>query len=389
MNVLNEKMTLISINISTFSGYRRATREHIAALGGTLPTSGAITEGSIKVFPCDGTKALQTARRGIFRKLQSRGIKSLGSQNVFSVLTSELPEIEKEIADAEAEYVAERATLEADYEQIFEAHVAANPEADAIIRSLKVDRVTAIAKCRFAKDIFRIAPFVREGESEQECVDGIVRGLGRQLYEEISADMEKLLKNDAFATNQRVGQKSLRPLKSAIQKMAKFSFLDSSVEGAITMVSDILKSLPQEGYIEGQWFVTLERLVEVMSDTDTLLNAASKVKNGVPVCNVLFPPAPALVVEAPVVEEVVQSAAESTEEIPDAPVVVPPVSVAPKAVVMLPPIPVANVQAFNKAADVKVTEKLSQMGIAPPPGLVRAAPVLKPREALKTNSLMF
>jgi hypothetical protein len=267
--------------------------------------------------------------------------------------------------------------------------VAANPEADAIIRSLKVDRVTAIAKCRFSTDVFRIAPFVREGESEEDCVEGIVRGLGRQLYEEISSDMDKLLKNDAFAKNQRVGQKSLRPLKSAIQKMTKLSFLDSSVEGAITMVSDILKSMPQEGYIEGQYFVTLERLVEVMSDTDSLLNAASKVKNGVPVCNVLFPPAPVPVVEAPVVEEVVQSATETTEAIPDAPVVVPPVSVAPKAVVMLPPIPVANVQAFNKAEDVKVTEKLSQMGIAPPPGLVRAAPVLKPREALKTNSLMF
>ena len=84
-DVLNEKLTLVSINISTFSGYRRATREHIAALGGSLPASAAITEGSIKVFPCDGTKALQTVRRGIFRKLQAKGVRALGSQNVFAV----------------------------------------------------------------------------------------------------------------------------------------------------------------------------------------------------------------------------------------------------------------------------------------------------------------
>ena len=64
-DVLNEKLTLVSINISTFSGYRRATREHIAALGGTLPASEAITEGSIKVFPSEGTKALLTVRRGV------------------------------------------------------------------------------------------------------------------------------------------------------------------------------------------------------------------------------------------------------------------------------------------------------------------------------------
>lgn len=388
-DVLNEKLTLVSINISTFSGYRRATREHIAALGGTLPASAAITEGSIKVFPCDGTKALQTVRRGVFRKLQAKGVKALGSQNVFAVLTTDLPVIEKEIADAQAEYVAERDALEANYEQIFEAHVASNIEAETIIRSLKVDQATAIAKCRFSSDVFKIAPFVREGQSEEEGVEGIVRGLGRQLYEEISYEMEKLLKNDAFAKNQRVGQKTLRPLKAAIQKMKKLSFLDPSVEGAISLVADILKVLPQEGYIQGQSFVTLEKLVEVMSDTDALLNAASKVKNGTPACDVLFPPMPVQAVEATVVEEAVQPAAESPEAVPVAPVVVPPASVAPHQVVMLPPIPAAGVAAFNRGEDSRMTEKLGQLGIVPLAVPVRAAPVLKPREALKTNALMF
>lgn len=391
-DVLNEKLTLVSINISTFSGYRRATREHIAALGGNLPASAAITEGSIKVFPGDGTKALQTVRRGVFRKLQAKGVKALGSQNVFAVLTDELPEIEKEIADAKAEYKTERDALEANYDQMFEDHVAANPEADAIIRSLKVDRATAIAKCRFSNDVFKIAPFVREGQSEEEGVEGIVRGLGRQLYEEISSEMEKLLKNDAFAKHQRVGQKSLRPLKAAVQKMKKLSFLDPSVEGAITLITDILKALPQEGYIQGQSFVTLEKLVETSSDTDALLNAASKVKNGVPACDVLFPPMPVQAVQAveePAVEEAVQ-AAESTEAVPVAPVAVPPASVSPQQqVVMLPPVPASAVPAFNKAEDVRIKEKLGQMGIKTPPAPVRAAPVLKPREALKANALMF
>ena len=391
-DVLNEKLTLVSINISTFSGYRRATRDHIAALGGSLPASAAITEGSIKVFPGDGTKALQTVRRGVFRKLQAKGVKALGSQNVFAVLTEDLPGIEKEIADAQAEYKAERDALEANYDQMFEGHMAANPEAEAIIRSLKVERATAIAKCRFSSDVFKIAPFVREGQSEEEGVEGIVRGLGRQLYEEISSEMEKLLKNDAFAKHQRVGQKSLRPLKAAVQKMKKLSFLDPSVEGAITLITDILKALPQEGYIQGQSFVTLEKLVETSSDTDALLNAASKVKNGVPACDVLFPPMPVQAVQAveePAVEEAVQ-AAESTEAVPVPPVAVPPASVSPQQqVVMLPPVPPSAVPAFNKAEDVRIKEKLGQMGIKTPPAPVRAAPVLKPREALKANALMF
>ncbi len=380
-DVLNEKLTLVSINISTFSGYRRATREHIAALGGSLPASAAITEGSIKVFPCDGTKALQTVRRGVFRKLQAKGVKALGSQNVFAVLTDELPEIEKDIIDAQAEYVVERNALEANYDQIFDDHVAANPEAETIIRSLKVDRAAAIAKCRFSSDVFKIAPFLREGQSEEEGVEGIVRGLGRQLYEEIASDMEKLLKSDPFAVNHKVGQKSLRPLKAAIQKMKKLSFLDPSVEGAVALIGDILKALPQEGYIQGQSFVALERLVEVVSDTDQLLNAASKVKNGVPACDVLFPPVPVQAVEvevaATVVEEAVQPAADAIPAVPVAPVVV------PQQVVMLPPVPASGV------SETRVKERLGQLGITPMPAPVRAAPVLRPREALKTNSLMF
>ena len=375
-DVLNEKLTLVSINISTFSGYRRATREHIAALGGSLPASAAVTEGSIKVFPGDGTKALQTVRRGVFRKLQAKGVKALGSQNVFAILTDELPEIEKEIAGAQAEYNAERDALEANYEQLFEDHVAANPEAETIIRSLKVDRATVIARCRFSSDVFKIAPFVREGQSEEEGIEGIVRGLGRQLYEEIASEMDKLLKNDAFVQNQRVGQKSLRPLKAAVQKMKKLSFLDPSVEGAVSLITDILKALPQEGYIQGQAFVTLEKLVETVSDTDALLNAASKVKNGIPACDVLFPPMP--VVVAPVEEAVAVT-----------PVVVPPVSVSPQQLVALQPVPAPVAPAFTKGKDVRLPGNPGQMGLPPQPAAVRVSPVLKPRASLKSNALMF
>lgn len=422
--VLNEKITLVSVNISAFSGYRRATREHIAALGGTLPASKAITEGSIKVFPCDGTKALQSVRRGVFRKLQTRGIRALGSQNVYAVLTDELAAIEKEIADAEAEFGAELTNLEAEYENIFEAHVAANASAETIIRSLKVDKANAIARCRFSTNVFKISPFVREGETEEESVEGIVRGLGRQLYEEISAEMEKLSKNEAFE-RQKVGQKTLRPIKAALVKMTKLSFLDPSVTGAITLVQDTLKSLPPEGYIQGDPYLTLVRLVDIMSDTDELLNAASKVRNGVAACDVLYPPAvvePIAVVAGAVavasqavdvepvvaVSDTVQNAAPVRTEVaqevaveaqptvelvvvkPVVPEVAPIVSEAAPAVevavvaqpvVTMPPIQIAGVE--------KTAEKRMPIIVPSLPGRVPPAPVLRPMSSLKSNSLIF
>ena len=373
MNVadLNQKITLISLSIGLWSGYRRATREHIAQLGGSLPDCGAITEGSIKVFPNEGTKSLQTVRRAAFRKLQAHGVRALGSQNIFAVLTDDLPEIEKEMAESRDEFEVERSQLESNYEQLFEAHVAQNPLAEAIIRSLKVDGQTVVSRCRFHSDTFKISPLVREGETEEEGVEGIVRGLGRQLYEEISGEMEKLLKNEAFV-RQRVGQKTLRPIKACVKKMQKLSFLDGSIAGAVALISDTLSALPTEGYIESQPFKLLEKLVEVMSETDALLNAASKVANGVPACDVLFPPTPLLVQEAATVEETevvtVTEAKAETEAVIE--VVSPP---APQ-VRTLPPIPgLPKAQPF-------VSRPLPQ---------INPSVKLKPMDSLKSNALMF
>lgn len=390
-DVLNEKLTLVAANISTFSGYKRATRADIAALGGSLPVSDAITEGSIKVFPtgnplknqANGSNLplaeMQTTRRNLFRKLQQKGVKALGSSNVFAILTEDLPEIEREIAEAEIEFDAQLAKLDQDYDQIFEDHVQRNLKAEAILRRLKVDRITALSKCHFSKDVFRIAPFVREGETEEQGVEGIIRGLGRQLYEEVAASMAKLLENDAFE-KQRVGQKTLRPLKEATKKLKKLSFLDPTVEGAISLVDDTLKQLPQNGYIEGQHFVTLEKLVEAMSDTDTLINAASRVKNGLAVADVLFPPVVAPVVPVAEVAEVVETVpvavSAQPEEVPVAEVapVVPVATVVPvvsAVAVMLPPV------TLPKPSGLSSLSGLSQL------------PALKPRDALKSNSLMF
>jgi len=287
-DVLDDKLALVSLSFGMFGGYRRATPEHIKKLGGKLPKSKAITEGSIKIFPGDALKDFCTIRRGLFRDIGKMAIKALDSRSVFAVPRNELPAVEKLIADAAQEYSDAVAQLDANYDALFEKHVAANKEADAIIRSLKVGRVDAVAKCHFKEHIFQIKPFVREGESKEEGVDAIVRGLGRQLFDEVAMEMVKLEENDAFKRS-KVGQKSLRPIKAAAEKLEKFTFLDDAVQGAIDLVANTLAMLPREGYIEGAEFKTLQRLVQVMSDTDDLVNAASKVKNGIQVIDVLFP----------------------------------------------------------------------------------------------------
>ena len=293
--VLDEKIALVSISLGMFGGYRRLNREQIVALGGQLPNSEAVTEGSIKVFPNAPMKPFHTIRRGLFRKVAAKGIKALGSSNVFAVPKAALESIEKEINDADGQYAVERTKLDGHYEDLFEAHVAKNPSAETLIRSKKVDRISAIDKLRFSHAVFSIQPLHREGEDPAKGVAEVIGGFVRQLFDEISADMADLSRNDTFTQKGRAGQKTLRPLKAAVAKMNGFIDLDRRlIGGAIDLVAQVLSTLPKEGWIEdtpgSQSFSTLRKLVETMGDDDVFLAAASKVANGIQAIDVLTPP---------------------------------------------------------------------------------------------------
>ena len=293
LSVLDDKISLVSVSIGTFGGYRRATREQIASLGGNLPACKAITEGSIKVYKTEALAVFHSIRRNLIRKLARHGVKALGSSTVFAFPSAELQEITAEIASAEQVFFGERANLDSQYDELFEQHVAENREAESVIRLRKYGRSEAISKLVFASCVFRISPLVREGADAEQGVMSIVAGLARQLFEEIASEMEKLSDNDGFTKKARVGQKSLRPLKAVVEKMQGLAFLDDTIEGAIKLVNDTLAALPKEGYIEdtagSKPFSTLRRLVELMSDANELVNAASRVKNGIPYVEVLFP----------------------------------------------------------------------------------------------------
>jgi hypothetical protein len=290
-SILNDKVALISVSISIFSGYRRATADIIRSLGGQFPDSDAITEGSIKVFPSDVLAPLSTARRGLFRKLAARGVRALGSKNVFAINRDDLAAAEDDVAHTRREFEVERANIDAGYELTFDTYAKKHTaQEEAIIRSLKIDRQDALSGTRFASSVFQIAPLARDGD-----VEDIVQGLARQLYEEVAEEMHELLtRNEAFTTHLRVGQKTLRPIRAAAEKLTKLAFLDPSVEGAVQLIGDTLKALPQAGYIEdtaqgSNAFTALRRLLECMSDADRLFNAAGRVANGVAAIDVLFP----------------------------------------------------------------------------------------------------
>lgn len=291
---LNERMALVSISLSVFSGYRRASEENILALGGKLPKSAAVTEGSIKVFPNDALKDFSSIRRDIFRRIQAKGIRALGSNSVFAVARESIPQIEQMLAEAEQKVLVLKDDLETKYDALFEAHCLDNPEAEAIIRSLKVDKAWALSRIRFSNHVFQICPLQRNGIDEQKGVEEMVRGLARQLYLEVADNMsDMLLKHEGFSAG-KLSQKSLRIIRAQSKKMNDLTFLHDSVAGSVLLIEDVLASMPKSGYIEGRDFAILKRLITVMADADDMLSASAKRLAGEAAADVLFPPVAAV-----------------------------------------------------------------------------------------------
>ena len=286
--ILSEMLVLVSINVSTFSGYRKATKEIIEKLGGKLPDSSTYTKGSFKIFPNDGTKAFATIKRRLYRQLQVLGLRALESKNVFAIHKDDLIKAEKIISDAQQDFDQEKLGLDASYESKFEQHVANHPEASSILRALKVDRTTVVSKCRFSSAIFQISSVPATGQTEEEGVATMVDMLGKQLFGEITSEMIDVYKSEQFL-RKRPGQKALRPLREVAAKAEKLSFLNENLLAIPLLVYEILNTLPTTGYIEGQHFLFLDKLVETMSDQDMLLNACGLKLKGIPACDILFP----------------------------------------------------------------------------------------------------
>ena len=348
-SILDEKLALVTVAISVPGGYRRLTTDQIAALGGSLPDSKVVTEGSLKVFNSDAFAPFLAIRRTLFRLLQKCGIKALGSSKVFAIPRVKLESILTEVAAAEGKFKTETADLDANYESIYEAHIAKNPEAETLIRAKRFARVDVISRLSFSHAVFCIQPVVREGEDADKGVESIVSGLARQLFEEIAGEMATLSESDTFTKNGRGVQRTLRPLRAAVEKLEGLDFLDPlTIAGAVKMFNTVLSGMPVEGYIDGEEFKILRRLVvDITSDPDELVNAASKVANGVEVKEVLFP-TPVVPVAAPDV------AAHSVET---------------------PPVVVASEKIGAVPADVPSLPSFGT-GLPPLPQMPRAAPVL-------------
>lgn len=303
-NEITDKIAVVSVDIGFFGAYRRATEEDIKALGGVVPDSNVLTKGSKRIFPNydELLRDEQTARgvanpdtfgsvkKDVDRFLWKRGTRLVGKGG-WVISMDVVDEVLEKLKSGSIIVDSLKSTLEANYDAWLEGHIQANSKEEAIIRQSARPCAEAIAKFRFQWDVYKIVPLGAKGGSDLESM---ATGLTAQLFTEVSVAAKAAMEK-SFKGKEKVGQKAMHQIQACGDKMRHLHFLDPKVEGAIQMMTHVLGSLPQTGYIENtpgnDCFSRLHRLVDLMTIPTKFEEAGKRIADGETADDVLRPQA--------------------------------------------------------------------------------------------------
>lgn len=281
------QIVMISVDCSMFGGYKRSSEQDIIDAGGKVPDTDVLTKGGKHIFPSERLATFGTVKKNVFRDLWKFGIKALGSGSVIAINADDLPEAERILDAADAEFAVLLNELKANYDVWLEAFIQMQPNSAAgdIIRRAALTMEDATSRFRFSHETFMPTPVGKNGS-----VESMAAKLTSQLYKEVAQaayaawdqSFNPTIKDSGGQRSRRkVGQKAKSPIRSCRDKLSKLSFLNPNVVGAVTIIDAVLATTPMTGWIEdtpsNSSDARLYGLVQLMMDGDKFANAAKAI----------------------------------------------------------------------------------------------------------------
>ena len=287
------QVVMVSVECSMFGGYKRSSEQDIVDAGGKVPDTDILTKGGKHIFPSERLAAFGTVKKNVFRDLWKFGIKALGSGSVIAFNAEELPEVERILEEANAEFSVLLNELKANYDQWLDEFIQAQPTAAAgeIIRRAALTMEDATSRFKFNYDTFMPTPV-----GKNATIESMAAKLASQLYKEVAQvaydAWDKSFnpvtdKAKGQRTRRKVVQKAKSPLRNCRDKLTKLSFLDPNVAGAVTIIDSVLATTQVTGWIEDTpdnlADARLYGLVQLMADADKFANAAKAIMDSIDV----------------------------------------------------------------------------------------------------------
>lgn len=287
MEQAKPQVVLISIEVSTFGGYRRSTEDDIEDAGGKAPNTDVLTKGGKHVFPPDRLAPIATNKRDVIRQISQYGVKAFKNSSVFAISTDDLQKAEETLENGIAEHNRLVADLADNYDDWLEDYILAQKlEVQTIIRRSALTKDEAISKFGF-----RYSPFVPTPVGKNASVEGLQHTLVVQLYNEIAATALDLYDKSIYPkdsngvrTERMIGQKTKRPIIAAKEKLTALSFLHPGIEGGIELIESVLQETQFSGYLVDEIGMPAKtqfvKLVELMASAPNFRTAAEQVAAG-------------------------------------------------------------------------------------------------------------
>jgi hypothetical protein len=373
-----QKVALVNVDLSIWSGYKRTTEKELIAVGAALPKDSPLTNGGKKIFPTEFLAEFSQIRKEVSRKLASIGVAALGG-SARAVPETEVDGINGYLQDVLSRFQAAVSNFDGNYDvrmSDYLASINADPVRD-IIDKAKLERADAVSKFGMKWQVFKIVP---TGDTE-ESSRSLVSGMATSLFEEVAKSAKEIYEK-SFIGKPRVTQKALHQVRGLRNKMEGLSFLNQDdIDPIVKSVDETLNLLPQEGWIEGMHLSLLTSVILKMTNPDQMLEHAKLIAAGKSTAEALginISNDDALLVVQPAAQQTVEVAEPQTETEPVLVTDTVEVEVQVVEVASNVDVPVQKVPADEAEPEVTVEENAPVIEIEPVP--VAAPAVATPQK---------
>lgn len=264
------------LDVSIWSARKKLKPEDLQLDPAQIPPSEIAALGSKKICDPELLKPFLRIKRRAERCLEEGGVRFLGGYALPEALIKAKA---KEVGEFKEEFEKYKSEFLVDYDQRFEAWVAAHPRYESAIRASAMSASQVSDRLSFQWSAFRISsPSTEETDEVNSGLVSQTSTLKDQLIREISADAQTL--SELINKRGDATKRTLRPVVAVRKKLAGLAFLDSSINGIVALIDDVLRMMPISGVIQGVELTTLKGLLGMLGDVNSITKVGKRIVGG-------------------------------------------------------------------------------------------------------------
>ena len=272
-----DDLVVVNLEVSLWSAQKKMAPEDLGAKN--LPPEELATLGSKRVADPKSLLIFKTLKCRANTLLERNGIRFL---NGYAIPASKAPMIVEELIKIRTDFNNAKNAFLAGYDEDIEAWIAKHQEWGDIIRNSTDSSEYVRSRMDFRWHLFRVYPASDKKDSIVGLESGLaeeVTGLGSTLFAEVASAADDMLRR-VYEGRDEVNHKALSPLRTLRDKLAGLTFVEPRVAPVVALVDEAIKRIPRRGNINGPDLLMLRGLVQMLKDTDTLVEEAQRLIEG-------------------------------------------------------------------------------------------------------------